>query len=552
MRSVVFAVVLSLCMVSESGELPEDTSKLESLKVEQSKELAARADWRLDLGGLITINPAVARELANFKGNYLDLSGLTTIDKGTAEQIAKFKGRDLDLSGLTKIDESTAEQIAKFRGYLKLNGIQSDSFDLATAREIANFKGNKLHLCGLTTIKSDIAEQLAHYSGDLNLSGVTYIDKASAVRLAVGATGTINITGLREQIDKETATVLEENKSKFEYHRINNHFVAAGVTAEDLKGSIGRSIRGLVYLPYIDKEIAELARSCSTRGRLELRNLGSIDSESAHELSKFDGKCIDLRGVTTINAPTARELASFHGSFKHPSRRTPDKTSLRLGLTSIGADVARELAKYEGDLHLSGLTSIDKDALKALTSERTLESLPTFRCHKDDRGGSQLCAIPRSEFPEWFNSSYSDSCDLVFINSDFFHSFTRHGSRSSVALDGLCFITPSVAELLAKFEGPVSLQSLAEITPEVAEALAMHTGQLVLGLNSVTIQVADALAKHEGDLSLPNLTEITPDVAEALVKSSGGVSLNGLTSITPEVAKILQTNPKIEFPRSAD
>ena len=77
MRWVVVAALLVSCGVGLADELPEDTSKIKTLTVEQAEALAKRAG-KLSLDGLTTITPEVAEALAKHEGE-LFLFGLTTI-----------------------------------------------------------------------------------------------------------------------------------------------------------------------------------------------------------------------------------------------------------------------------------------------------------------------------------------------------------------------------------------------------------------------------------------------------------------------------------------
>ena len=90
----------------------QDVWTMTSLTVEEATALVCVVDHErkheiLNLNGLTSIQPDVARALAKFEGAYLTLDGLTSMNKDVAQELVKFRGGWLGLDGLTSIDEET-------------------------------------------------------------------------------------------------------------------------------------------------------------------------------------------------------------------------------------------------------------------------------------------------------------------------------------------------------------------------------------------------------------------------------------------------------------
>jgi hypothetical protein len=137
-------------------------------------------------------------------------------------------------------------------------------------------------------------------------------------------------------------------------------------------------------------------------------------------------------------------------------------------------------------------------------------------------------------------------------------------------LDGLTAICPAVAKSLATFEGELSLTGLAEISPEVGALLSAKPGGRIYlpknfrgsaaGARAIvrtkgkwiaqeTIDhlepaLAAVLARSEGSLVLPSLTTISTELAESLASRAGEVlCLDGLTALSSDIAELLTARP---------
>lgn len=111
-------------------------------------------------------------------------------------------------------------------------------------------------------------------------------------------------------------------------------------------------------------------------------------------------------------------------------------------------------------------------------------------------------------------------------------------------LDALTTLTPEVAEVLVKHEGPLSLNGLTELSAETATVLAKHTPSKLFGyadlrLNGVKTlspEAAEALSSHQGKVLLYSLAKLDSiPLAQKLARQWGELRL-GLTELSPPVA----------------
>jgi hypothetical protein len=190
-----------------ANELPEDTSKIESLTPEQARKLAAEF-------------PGVEVEI-EFKGYgkqkvraCLPMNGLKSLDAETAKALAGYGKGPLVLDGLTTFEADTAKALAEFKGWgLYLNGLTS--LDAATAKELAGFKGAVLVLGSLTTLDAEAAKALAAADRwDGLLPSLTALDSPDSVAIAQALAtrkGALKLRNLKK-ISPKTLTALIQKK----------------------------------------------------------------------------------------------------------------------------------------------------------------------------------------------------------------------------------------------------------------------------------------------------------------------------------------------------
>ena len=126
-------------------------------------------------------------------------------------------------------------------------------------------------------------------------------------------------------------------------------------------------------------------------GMFGTRQIKSLNTEQARELSELQTTVLDLSGLKSIDQSAAHELAYWPNrppspkppknyvhllplklhSFKLPSSTLPKGRAnipvVVLGITSIDKSVAHELASFSvKELELNGLTTLDKDSASEL------------------------------------------------------------------------------------------------------------------------------------------------------------------------------------------
>jgi hypothetical protein len=85
----------------------------------------------------------------------------------------------------------------------------------------------------------------------------------------------------------------------------------------------------------------------------------------------------------------------------------------------------------------------------------------------------------------------------------------------------LTYLTPEIAELLAKRQGGLNLDGLHTLSPEAAKHLARCQGYLYLGdLETLSPEAAKHLAQHQGVLWLNGLDTISPEAAQYLAQKT--------------------------------
>ena len=152
---------------------------LTSITLDVARALA-KHQGVLQLKGLTSITPEAAHILVDGGGD-LAIDGLTSI---TPEVARIFAGIDCDIwfNSLTSITPEVAHALAKVRFNLNLVGLRSITPDVAHA--LAKHRGGYLGLNGLASITAEAAHAFAEHQGDLWLEGVTFLTPEAASALA--------------------------------------------------------------------------------------------------------------------------------------------------------------------------------------------------------------------------------------------------------------------------------------------------------------------------------------------------------------------------------
>jgi hypothetical protein len=174
---LVFGSLLLGLRVAMADALPDDTNAIETLTVEQARELVERF-------------PGVEVEFKNGRhpyslGGALPLKGLKTLDAEVARALAGYGKGPLVLDGLTTLDADTAAALAEVSGVLSLAGLAT--LDADTAAALAKFAGPQLALGGITAFDSPdsvaVAKALATRQGPLSLPNLEKISPKTLTAL---------------------------------------------------------------------------------------------------------------------------------------------------------------------------------------------------------------------------------------------------------------------------------------------------------------------------------------------------------------------------------
>ena len=125
----------------------------------------------LSLTKLKSIDDISLIYLSKYEGNVLEFNSLETLTVNQAKQIVTYKGEFLSLDGLRIISTTVAKELSLYPGFLFLSGLENMPVDVAN--ELANHTGS-LALDGLTTISDEVAIILSAKKGTyLELKGIT-------------------------------------------------------------------------------------------------------------------------------------------------------------------------------------------------------------------------------------------------------------------------------------------------------------------------------------------------------------------------------------------
>ena len=514
MRRLFVLTFVLACSVGLADELPSNTREIETLTVEQAETLVGREQWSLYLDGLTTLSPDVAKILAQVKGQ-ISLNGLTTLSKETAKELAapiqeQHRSRSLSLNGLSTLTPAVAEELVKIKGQLNLRGLKVVSPELAAILITHHsFKGGDF---GLESISPDLARVLARSESHLDLSSLKRLDPETASAFSQH-TASIGLSGL-QLIDRDTAQALAKYRGMA--------IVLSGL----------RSIKTDVA--------SELSHWPGEK--LYLDGLAQIDPETAACLAECKTKQLGLSGLNSISPEVAAELAKFSGSSLNLS-----------GLTQPILNVIQCLGNFHGSLNLGGLSSIDEEKAKAISS------LPSDRL--------QLSAINTSNNVR--SSGWGGSGDNYDFHTNFGDSRDGYSNPAS--------INPGIAAALSLFQGKeLVLRGLTTIDKESAQALSSFKGKrlslecldrlddeafdlleeiqtVVLNLKDfrrLTGRQAKKLVETENKKSfsyLHNLEFIDKAVAKELLEFKGSLNLNHLKSIDDEALEILKQRPNLNL-----
>jgi hypothetical protein len=289
------------------------------------------------------LTPALARELARYRGR-LSIAGLRgELAPEAAAALQAYRGPSIDLAGpaIDRPSPEAAAELAKIPVKLDLPLRVLDSVPLA--EKLAG--QSSLSLNDLTVLSDEAAQALARHTRELSLNGLTTLSAEAAQALSQHQALGLRLNGLTT-LSEEAAKALSQSKGFL-------------------------SLNGLTMLP--DDAAEALAQH---RGSLSLNGLTTLSADAAQALGQHQGD-LSLAGLTMLSAEAAKALAAADKW----SGFLPRVTALD---SPDAVAVAEALAVKKGSLNLPGLRRISPKTLTALIQKEdvaiplieTLELIP--------------------------------------------------------------------------------------------------------------------------------------------------------------------------------
>lgn len=278
------------------------------------------------------LTPALARELARYRGR-LSIAGLRgELSPEAAAALQAYRGPFIELSGpaIDRPSPETAAELAKIPVKLDLPLRVLDSVPLA--EKLAG--QSSLSLNDLTTLSEEAAKALARHTRDLSLNGLTELSAEAAKALAQHQAFGLRLSGLTT-LSAEAAQALAQYKGFL-------------------------NLNGLTTLP--DDATEALAQH---KGSLSLNGLTTLSADAAQALGQHQGE-LSLAGLTALSAEAAKALAAAEKWSGFLPRviaiDSPDAVA-----------VAEALATKKGPLNLPSLRKISPKTLTALIQKGDVE-----------------------------------------------------------------------------------------------------------------------------------------------------------------------------------
>lgn len=254
------------------------------------------------------LTPALARELARYRGR-LSIAGLRgELSPEAAAALQAYRGPSIDLSGpaIDRPSPETAAELAKIPVKLDLPLRVLESVPLA--EKLAG--QSSLSLNDLTVLSAEVAKALARHTRDLSLNGLTTLSEEVAHALARHQASGLRLNGLTT-LSEEAAKALAEYRG---FLSLNGLTMLAEGAAEALAQHIGDlSVNGLTTLS--DDAAKALVQH---EGRLSLAGLTNFSAGAASALAAAKTWSGSLPRVTAIDSPDAVAIAQALASKKGP------------------------------------------------------------------------------------------------------------------------------------------------------------------------------------------------------------------------------------------
>jgi hypothetical protein len=462
-----------------AGLAAADLRNREPLDVVQAEQLVSRAqaDSRfgiLQLSRTSQISPAVARVLANYRGEALIL-GIDSVTPEVAGALAESQAQTLWLPAVTRLSPAAAQALSQRAGRLVLTGLTHlDS--VALAQKLAT-NSEAVSFPYLQEIDSDVAGALARTQRSLTLAGLTRPSPAVQERLAATA-GALSLPNLRTLDSQALAKKLAN--SVVLLPRIETLTVPQAAALIGIRGQ--ESFFGGIYLPIdvVTPEIAQVLAASPKSINLILLGRQVMSDEALRTLlnSRLN---VTLADVETLSTPQVQLIAQSlvqakaePGVVSFPRLRMQNVQSLE---SAVLADTLGRLNQYQ----FPGVRRISVAAATALGSGPTAE-------RRLSDGSRQLLL-------------------------------------SNLNLPDLEELSPETAQqLFQKRWAAIQLPSLQDVSSETLQRLAPQTSSLSLGITTLPEEFAEALAAVSsqpqpggGSLKLPRLKNLSPAAARRLI-----------------------------------
>ena len=180
----------------------DNLHQLTSLNAEAAHHLVNK-ERRLQLLslGITGLEPEVAGELAQYKGDRLYLNCIHTLSPEAAKGLSQFKGARLALNGLKTITLPVLGRLASYKGSLFLDGVETIEItaqDSTRAETVfKNLGFTRFSLAGLKTVALPSLKALARFPGQLELNGLETLSEQQSGFLAEHTGPGLSLKGIK-------------------------------------------------------------------------------------------------------------------------------------------------------------------------------------------------------------------------------------------------------------------------------------------------------------------------------------------------------------------
>ena len=335
-------------------DLPDDLSCIQELSADQASAVVSIAFCGIELNGLQSLSPAVAKALAEHDSlgfKWLELNALRELTLEAAHELGiGYKG-DLSLDGLEKISPETAGALASAPASLSLNGLRGLTPQLAQA-----FSGcANLKLGGVTMLSAEAAQALVWPRDSIALNGLTSLFPEVA-ELLCGRFAHLRLDGLRS-LTPQVAEILTRRTAELSLNGLTS--LTADLAVALAKRGVCLHLNGVTAL---SPEVARtLVHSEPQMGLLSLNGLTSLSPDTAEALAQGVRQRLVLLGLADLPPGVAAALAGYRGRLEVHSHR------------ALSPEAAIALAGFQGEgLFLGSGEDLPAETMAALSGNERI------------------------------------------------------------------------------------------------------------------------------------------------------------------------------------